>query len=365
MENKETLSKHIEDIPKLRFSWFSGAYKKNLIEDICDISTGKSNTKDQDINGRYPFYIRSNNPVKSNKYLYDCEAVITAGDGDIGKIFHYIKGKFDLHQRCYKMSNFKNMLGKYFYYYFSKNFSKRVSKMSAKATVDSVRMNMISEMVIYYPELLSEQEEVVNFFTKIDNCIDAQEKLLTLLNKYKEGLLSIFFDNIPKEWIDYKLKEISHIKSGEFVIKSKQNSNGRYPVYNGGTTYTGFYDNYNNRGNKIVISARGNAGYVNFVEKDFWAGNSCYVIESKYNIKFLYYQIKYKQNSLYKMQQLATIPSILKKDIEDIDLYIPSIEEQTKIAKILSTYDSLIDKETQILNQLKLMKSGLLQQMFI
>lgn len=224
--------------------------------------------------------------------------------------------------------------------------------------------SIIKNLIIFVPSY-PEQQKIGLFLSKIDSMIELEEKKILLLNKYKRGLFSIFFDNIPKEWVKYKLKEISLIKSGEFVIKSKQKSNGQYPVYNGGTTYTGFYNNYNNKGNKIVISARGNAGYVNFVEQDFWAGNSCYVIESKDNIKFLYYQIKYKQNNLYKIQQSATIPSILKKDIERINLYIPPLEEQNKIAKILSTYDSLIDKETQILNQLKSMKVGLLQQMFI
>ena len=42
-------------------------------------------TQDQVDNGEYPFYIRSDVPVRSNRYLYDCEAVITIGDGNIGK----------------------------------------------------------------------------------------------------------------------------------------------------------------------------------------------------------------------------------------------------------------------------------------
>lgn len=244
------------------------------------------------------------------------------------------------------------------------NIRAKIIKQAQGNTQIYVNWTTISLLDYMIPSK-EEQVKIGKYLHDISNLITLHQRKLILLNKYKKGFFSIFFDNIPKEWVKYKLKEISLIKSGEFVIKSKQKSNGQYPVYNGGTTYTGFYNNYNNKGNKIVISARGNAGYVNFVEQDFWAGNSCYVIESKDNIKFLYYQIKYKQNNLYKIQQSATIPSILKKDIERINLYIPPLEEQNKIAKILSTYDSLIDKETQILNQLKSMKVGLLQQMFI
>lgn len=50
---------------------------------------------------------------------YDCEAVLTAGDGvGTGKVFHYINGKFAAHQRVYIMNNFRGIDGKYFYYYF-------------------------------------------------------------------------------------------------------------------------------------------------------------------------------------------------------------------------------------------------------
>ena len=66
--------------------------------DLCSISTGKSNTQDKIDDGEYPFYVRSPIVERSNKYLYDEEAVLTVGDGvGTGKVFHYVNGKYDLH----------------------------------------------------------------------------------------------------------------------------------------------------------------------------------------------------------------------------------------------------------------------------
>ena len=138
---------------------------------MCNIGTGKSNTQDQAEDGMYTFYIRSDVPVKSNKYIYDCEAVITIGDGNIGRVFHYVNGKFDLHQRCYRMTDFQNILGKYFYYFFSTRFYDRAMKMTAKATVDSVRIEMISEMDILMPTEIDEQKNIADFFTQLDHLI--------------------------------------------------------------------------------------------------------------------------------------------------------------------------------------------------
>ena len=57
--------------------------------------------------------------------------------------------------------------------------------------------------------------------------------------------------------VDYKeLGAIAIITIGEFVHKNKQNPNGKYPVFNGGTSYTGFYNEFNNTANKIVIRDR-------------------------------------------------------------------------------------------------------------
>ena len=162
--------------PRCFLGSFDFSWEQRKAKEICSIGAGKSNTQDQVDDGKYPFYIRSDVPVRSNKYLYDCEAVITIGDGNIGKVFHYVNGKFDLHQRCYKMTDFKDIWGKYFFYYFSTKFYDRAMKMTAKATVDSVRLEMISEMDIKKPPQISEQKQIAEFFANLDNLITLHQR---------------------------------------------------------------------------------------------------------------------------------------------------------------------------------------------
>lgn len=178
-----------ETTPRLRFPEFTGEWEVVLAKELCDINTGKSNTQDQVADGLYPFFIRSATPVRSNRYLYDCEAVITIGEGQIGKVFHYINGKFDLHQRCYMMSNFKGIDCRYFYYFFSHNFYERVMRLSAKAVVDSVRLEMISDMPIFVPSTLAEQQKIVSCLSALDDQIAAETEKLTALKDYKKGLM--------------------------------------------------------------------------------------------------------------------------------------------------------------------------------
>ena len=188
--------------PKIRFKGFDSRLDKSLIGDFCHISTGKSNTQDKKDDGIYPFYVRSPHIERSNKYLYDEEAVLTVGDGvGTGKVFHYVNGKYDLHQRVYRMFNFKDINAKYFYYLFSQKFYKRVMSMTAKSSVDSVRLEMISKMEIEYPSI-NEQETIANYFTSLDSQISASTSRLASLKQMKAASLQAMFpqegETVPK-----------------------------------------------------------------------------------------------------------------------------------------------------------------------
>ena len=147
------------------------------------------------------------------------------------------------------------------------------------------------------------------------------------------------------EW--KKLGDIANITIGEFVHRDKQSPDGKYPVYNGGTTYTGFYAHYNNTGEKIVISARGYAGFVNRVFGNYWAGNSSYSIKVNEEIAiwhYIYYYLKNEQYNIMSMQQKGGgLAAISKKQIQELIIPIPSLQEQERIVGILDTFTASID----------------------
>ncbi len=87
------------------------------IRDLASITTGKRNTQDRVDDGAYPFFVRSQVVERINSYSFDGEAVLTAGDGvGTGKVFHYAQGRFDFHQRVYRISDFSpDLLGFFFF----------------------------------------------------------------------------------------------------------------------------------------------------------------------------------------------------------------------------------------------------------
>ena len=180
--------------PKRRFKGFTDDWEQRKAKELCSISTGKSNTQDRIEDGKYPFYVRSPIVERSNKYLFDEEAVLTVGDGvGTGKVFHYVNGKYDLHQRVYRMFDFsEEILAKYFYYYFSNHFYDRVMAMTAKTSVDSVRYEMIANMEISLPNK-QEQIGISMLFEQLDNLITLHQRKVEKLKKLKESYLNDMF----------------------------------------------------------------------------------------------------------------------------------------------------------------------------
>ncbi len=185
----------------------------------------------------------------------------------------------------------------------------------------------------------------------------------------KKRVPKLRFRGFSGEWDEEKLGYISNITIGEFVIRTKQNPNALYPVYNGGKSNTGFYNEFNNTGNKIIISARGaNAGYVNFEKRNYWAGNSCYSIsmidEKIFFINYFYYFIKKYEYKFKDNQQSANIPSVSKDDAEKFKVKFPKFKEQTKIGNYFQNLDKLIEQKEKKYQKLGQLKKAILEKMF-
>ncbi|EZY78537.1 restriction endonuclease subunit S [Staphylococcus aureus] len=168
-------------------------WEETTIKEIAQINTGKKDTKDAITNGSYDFYVRSPIVYKINTFSYEGEAILTVGDGvGVGKVFHYVNGKFDYHQRVYKISDFKNYYGLLLFYYFSQNFLKETKKYSAKTSVDSVRKDMIANMKVPRP-IYIEQKKIGQFIKRVGNKTKIQKQVIELLKQRKKSLLQKMF----------------------------------------------------------------------------------------------------------------------------------------------------------------------------
>ena len=161
------------------------------IEDVALITTGSKNTQDRIEDGLYPFFVRSQTIERINSYSFDGEAVLTAGDGvGTGKVFHYVNGRFDVHQRVYRISNFSERIDGYFFYlYFSTHFYNRIMQMTAKSSVDSVRRDMIARMLVPIPPTEAEQRAIASALSDVDALLVGLDRLIAKKRDLKQATM--------------------------------------------------------------------------------------------------------------------------------------------------------------------------------
>lgn len=191
---------------------------KNLGE-LCDITTGSSNTVDAVVDGQYAFFDRSKIIKKSNRFLFDAEALIIPGEG--AEFFpKSYAGKFDLHQRAYALLNFSNEANIKFVEYYLIFEHKYFERVAVGATAKSLRRRHFEELEIPLPPL-SEQKRIVKILDEMfDGIAKAKESAKKNLQNSKElfeSYLQSVFAKQSISWNEAKLgdKTIVQIIDGD------------------------------------------------------------------------------------------------------------------------------------------------------
>jgi len=346
-------------------------WEVDTIKNVSSITTGAKNTQDKIEDGLYPFFVRSQTIERINSYSFDGEAILTAGDGvGTGKVFHYINGKFDFHQRVYKISHFTDRVNGYFFYlYFANNFFDRIMQMTAKSSVDSVRMEMIADMEIPIPTL-AEQTAIATALSDADALISSLEKLIEKKRAIKQGAMQDLLK--PKEgWVVKKLGETVLFLDGKRKpIKDSERAKmqGIYPYY-GASGIIDFVNEYIFDDQLILLGEDGDNILSRSTKLAFqisgkvWVNNHAHVLKpnSDINITFL---TEYLESLDYEIYNSGSAqPKINQKVCSNIPITIPDKQEQTRIAAILSDMDSEIFTLEQNLSKYKMLKQGMMQEL--
>jgi len=365
---------------------------KNLMK----IETGSRNTEHKSDNGKYLFFVRSQQVEHIDSYHYDCEAVLTAGDGvGTGKVFHYINGKFDAHQRVYVMSQFKDISGRFFYNYFKENFGNEVAKYTAKSSVDSVRRDMIAEMLIPVPSP-EEQQKIAEALSDMDNLISSLEKLIEKKKAIKQGAMQELltgkkrlsgFSGAWKEFCIGKIGEfygglsgktkndfncgnahyitflnvLSNVKIDTSMlasvnVKETENQNA---VKKGDLFFNTSSETPEEVGMCAVLDEEIENTYLNSFCFGFRMKNN------EHNPIFLSYYLNSSigRKIMSTLAQGATRYNLSKNNFAETIIELPTKEEQTAIASILSDMDAEITALEQKLTKCQKLKQGMMQQL--
>lgn len=190
----EARKKQMEYYREKLLTFVEGECEWKTLGEIAEIGTGSGNTNEGLEEGLYPFYTRGQEVLRKNTFEFDEEAIITAGDGvGVGKVMHYVNGKYALHQRAYRFRPNEGLLTKYLYYYMKISFYKYVCGNAVASSVSSLRKpKLLAYPIPTVP--LTKQSSIVSTLDKFESYITKLEKMITLRQKqyeyYREKLLT-------------------------------------------------------------------------------------------------------------------------------------------------------------------------------
>ena len=362
-------------VPKLRFKEFNDEWNNTYIRNIfeersqkhyqylellsvtidngvikrCEIS-GKNTSSDDKSNYKL---VEINDIVYNSMRMWQGTSGVSKYKGIVSPAYTILKPKININSNFFGyMFKLPNMI-----YHF------RVNSQGLTSDTWNLKYTQIKDIPINLPSL-EEQTKIANFLSLIDRKIELQEKLVENLKLYKKGLLKKVFSN-NLGWKSAKLGNIfQYEQPNNYIVENAEyNSNYTIPVL---TANKGFILGYTNETNTYN---KGKCIIFDDFTMDFKYVDFPFKVKSS-AIKILTTKKEYNINFMYQLLKTITLEPISHQRhyismVQNIEVTIPSIEEQNRIANLFTSLDKKIELETKKLQDLKTYKKGLLQKMFI
>lgn len=393
--------------PKLRFKEFDQKWGVDALQDQIDFLAGyafdsklmsnepqkyqlikMSNVYQNKLDlTRNPSYW-TNIDSKIEKFLLKKGDIVLTLTGTVGKTDYGYNveidkdDKFLLNQRLVRLRakqdlsdskfiQYRISTDKFFYHFF-------YSSKGGTGNQSNVSIEDLKQLELNFPSK-AEQTKIASFLSNVDEKISQLTQKHELLSQYKQGMMQKLFSQQIRfkaddgsefgEWEEKELHQIFQIKAGGDIEKSSvsevRTSEFSYPIFANSDKNKGFYGWANKFKYKeaVTVTGRGNLGIAVARNEPFYPIVRLLVLLPlvKQNLKFFEEQI----NLLDIVSESTGVPQLTAPQLSKYKVNVPSLEEQTKIANLLSAIDQKVEVVAQQIEQAKQWKKGLLQQMFV
>ena len=141
------------------------------LDALCSVKTGRKDVNQGNSNGQYPFYTCARQHTYSDNYSFDGEAILIAGNGDVGNLSYY-KGKFEAYQRTYVLMDFQYISANFLQYVFEHDLKPKLFDQKLGTAIPYIKKGMLTEMQIPLPPL-EEQKRIVSI---LDEAFEGLER---------------------------------------------------------------------------------------------------------------------------------------------------------------------------------------------
>lgn len=255
-----------------------------------------------------------------------------------------------------------------------------------------ISYSQFSSVKVPYPRSFKEQQKIADCLSSIDELIDAENRKLKALEKYKKGLMQKLFPAEGKTLPEWRFPEFQGC--GEWKFKSIGKA---CKMFSGGTPDTSKKEFYggtipfirsaeiNKSSTELFITEEGfknssakmvkkgdilialygaNSGEVALSKIDGAINQAILCLRHETNNVFVYHYFTHMKNWIISKYIQGGQGNLSGQIIKSVNLYFPKAEEQQKIADFLSEIDTMITGQSNKVEQLKAHKKGLMQGLF-
>lgn len=302
----------------------------------------------------------------TEKPEYEGEAILVARVGANAGRLQVVSGKYGVTDNTILLKLKSTILLEYVW---RKLESLKLNRLVFGSGQPLITGSQIKLLLIPIPPL-PEQRAIAAALSDVDALIESLEKLIAKKRDVKQATMQQLLTGAKRlpgfegEWEVKRLGEIATVKKGE-LITSDMAVKGSIPVIAGGKLPAYYHNAANRNGPTVTISASGaNAGFVSYHSLPIFASD-CSTIEEgiDFSLMYLYYQLRLRQQAIYKSQTGGAQPHVHPVDLNPIEIPMPCYEEQVKIANVLSDADSEIEALEARRDKTKLLKQGMMQEL--
>lgn len=381
------MTKDKQNIPKLRFSEFSGEWEEKKLGDLGRVSMCKRVMKHETLEvGDIPFYKIGTFGKMADSYiskeLFNSYVekypfpkkgdILISASGTIGRkvIYDGLPAYFQ-DSNIVWISNDEKIIINPFLSYCYDNIKWNIEN----TTIARLYNDNLRNIETCAPKELKEQTKIANFLTAVDGRIEKLQEQKTLLEDYKKGVMQKIFNqqirftdknnNPYPDWEEMRLGDFAEKKASNISANTLEDNNGKYKIY-GASGLLKKIDFYTEDEPYISIVKDGaGVGRLLMCEAKSSILGTLDIIKPKENnnVVYLYYYLSTKNFNKFVIG--STIPHIYFKDYSKEKMQIPHIDEQQKIADFLSAIDKKNEKINAQIEESQKFKKGLLQQMFV
>ncbi|MDY6290752.1 MAG: restriction endonuclease subunit S [Succiniclasticum sp.] len=238
------------------------------------------------------------------------------------------------------LKDFKSTLSsKYLYYWFqTKEARKSLEAISKGTAQQALSIEGLKKLSVRIPDI-KVQNRVCEIISSYDDLIENNQKQIKLLEEaaqrlYKEWFVDLRFpgyeqtkivDGVPEGWEKGSLEQIGFFKRGK-TITSADLKDGVVPVIAGGIEPAYYHNKANTVAPVVTVSGSGaNAGYTSLHHVDVFASDCSYAdnLATPY-VYFIYCFLKANKACLNNLQKGAAQPHVYAKDINIMNIIVPT-----------------------------------------